>query len=133
VALAKLIHTEDPREAILRALGNALDGFDIAAQGVLVATYVRPDDIKTEGGILVPHEAVKDDQYQSKVGLVVMLGRRAFEDDEHVQWHGYRCGIGDWVVFKASDGAKMDINGVHCRLISDVHLRMKVPTQDAVF
>ena len=117
----------------MRALGDALNGFDVAAQGVLVATYIRPDDVKTEGGILIPHEAVKDDTYQSKVGLVVKLGRRAFLDDEHVQFHGYRCDPGDWVVFKASDGSKMEINGIHCRLISDVHLRMKIPTPDSVY
>jgi co-chaperonin GroES (HSP10) len=129
----RLIHNEAPALAIWRELGDALDGFDIAAQGVLVATYLRPDDIKTAGGVLVPHAAVKDDAYQSKVGLVVKLGRRAFENDEHVQWHGYKCDVGDWVAFRASDGMKMEINGVHCRLISDVHLKMKIPHADAVY
>jgi hypothetical protein len=136
MALVRLVHAEDPRETIMRALGHSIDDFDIAAQGVLVATYKRPDEIKTEGNIIVPTEVVKDDEYQSKVGLVVKLGRTAFVDDEHVQWHGYRCDVGAWVVFRASDGMKMAIGGpggVHCRLISDVHLKMKVPHADAVF
>ena len=131
----KLIHTEAPSLKIWRELGS-LDGFDIAAQGVLVATYKRPDDIKTEGNVILAHAVVKDDEFQSKTGLVVKLGRRAFIDDEHVQWHGYRCDVGDWVMFKASEGLKMEIpgsGGVHCRLISDVHLKMKVPHADAVF
>jgi hypothetical protein len=132
MGLAKLVHKDDPREAILRELGS-LDGFDIAAQGVLVATYIRPDDIRTEGNILLPHAVVKDDEFQSKTGLVVKLGRRAFVDDEHVQWYGYRCDPGDWVTFRASDGMKMLINGTHCRLMADVYLKMKVPHADAVF
>lgn len=137
MALAyKLMHTEEPAKRIWRELGTALDGFDISNQGVLVATYERPADIKTEGGVLMPHQVVKDDRFQSKSGLVVMLGRRAFVDDEHIQWHGFRCDIGDWVMFKASEGIKMEIpgpGGVHCRLISDVYLKMKIPHADAVF
>ena len=130
--IQKLVHKEDPREVILRQLGS-LDGFDIAAQGVLVATYLRPDDIKTEGGVLIPHAVVKDDPFQSKSGLVVKLGRRAFEDDEHIKWHGYRCDPGDWVAFRASDGMTVTINGTHCRLIADVHLKIKIPHADSVF
>jgi co-chaperonin GroES (HSP10) len=133
MGLAKLVHKEDPAAAIWRELGDALDGFDIAAQSVLLGTYLRPDDVQTEGGILIPHAAVKDDAYQSKVGLVLKLGRRAFVDDEHVAWNGYRCDVGDWVVFRASDGMKLQIREVHCRLISDVYLKMKVPTADAVY
>jgi hypothetical protein len=86
----RLAHKEDPKDVILRELGDALDGIDIAAQGCLIATYLRPDDVKTHGGILIPHEAVKDDTYQSKVGLVVKLGRRAFQEDEHMR--GRRLG-----------------------------------------
>jgi hypothetical protein len=132
----KLVHAEAPALAIWRELGNVLDDFDIAAQGVLVATYKRPAGIKTAGGVEVPQEVVKDDEFQSKTGLVVKLGRRAFTDDEHIQWNGYRCDVGDWVVFRGSDGMKMAIGGpggVHVRLISDVHLKMKVPHADAVF
>lgn len=132
----RLAHSEDPRDSILRELGDLLDGFDIAAQGVLVATYKRPDDVRTTGNVIVPHAAVKDDEFQSKTGLVVKLGRRAFVDDEHVQFHGFRCDVGDWVMFKASDGVKMSIGGpggVHCRLIADVYLKIKVPHADAVY
>lgn len=134
MALARrLVHKEDPGDAIRRELGDVLDDFDIAAQGVLVATYKRPDDIQTTGKILLPHEAVKDDEFQSKVGLVVKLGRRAFMDDEHIQWHGFRCGLGAWVMFRSSDGIRMEVSGVHCRLISDTYLKMKIPHPDAVF
>jgi hypothetical protein len=132
----KLVHAEPPAQAIWRELGDQLDGFDIAAQGVLVATYKRAAGTKTAGGVEVPEEVVKDDEFQSKTGLVVKLGRRAFVDDEHVQWYGYRCDPGDWVIFRGSDGLKMAIGGpggVHCRLIADVHLKMKVPHADAVF
>jgi co-chaperonin GroES (HSP10) len=136
MALHKLVHAEAPAKVIWRELGNGLDGFDIAAQGVLVATYKRPDDVKTQGNVIIPNAVVKDDEFQSKTGLVVMLGRRAFEDDEHIKWWGYRCDVGDWVIFRASDGLKMAIGGpggVHCRLMSDVFCKIKVPHADAVF
>jgi co-chaperonin GroES (HSP10) len=129
----KLAHKEDPATVIWLALGNALDEFDIAAQGVLIAMYERPDDVKTEGGILLPHAHVKEDEYQSRVALVVKLGRRAFTDDEHVKWDGYHCEVGDWVALRSSDGMKLSVRGVHCRLISDVYLKLKIPHADAVF
>lgn len=129
----KLAHTEDPADVIWRELGNALEGFDIAAQGVLIAMYERPDDVKTQGGILLPHQHVKEDEYQSRVAMVVKLGRRAFTDDEHVKWDGYRLEPGDWVALRSSDGMKLNIKGLHCRLISDVYLKLKVPHADAVF
>lgn len=136
MGLLTLVHKEDPAAVIWREIGDGLKGFDIAAQGVLVATYKRADDAMTSGGVLLAHQVVKDDEFQSKVGLVVKLGRRAFEDDEHVKWYGYRCDVGDWVMFKASEGLKMAIGGsggAHCRLLSDVFLKMKVPHADAVF
>jgi hypothetical protein len=133
VVASRLVHSEDPREVILRGLGASLDGFDIAAQGVLIGVYLRPDDVKTAGNVILPHAVTKEDEYQSKSGLVVKLGRRAFVDDEHVKWFGYKCDVGEWVTFRASDGMKMLINGVHCRLISDVMLKMKIPHADAVF
>ena len=90
----------------------------------------------TSGGVMLAHQVVKDDEFQSKTGLVVKLGRRAFVDDEHVQWHGYRCDVGDWVIFKASEGMKMAIGGsggAHASLLSDVFLKIKVPHADSVF
>lgn len=134
--LYTLVHSEPPAKAIWRELGDGLEGFDIAAQGVLVATYKRPDDIKTTGNVLLPHQVVKDDEFQSKVGLVVKLGRTAFIDDDKVQFNGFKADVGDWVVFKASEGLKMEIpgpGGVHCRLLADVYLKMKVPHPDAIF
>ena len=31
--------------------------------------YERPDDVETQGGILLPHQVVKEDEYQGKVGV----------------------------------------------------------------
>lgn len=132
----KLVHAEAPAKKIWRELGNSLDEFDIAAQGVLIATYKRDAGVMTQGGIEIPQEVVKDDEFQSKTGLVVRLGRTAFKDDDKVQFNGFRCDVGDWVIFRASDGMKMLIGGpggVHCRLIADVYLKVKVPHADAVF
>ena len=50
-----------------------------------------------------------------------------------MKWDGYRLQPGDWVALRSSDGMKLNIKGLHCRLISDVYLKLKVPHADAVF
>jgi co-chaperonin GroES (HSP10) len=104
-------------------------------QNVLIATYLRPEAM-TEGGIAVPHEVIKDDNFQSKVGLVLKVGHTAFHDDEKVKFGGFSAKPGDWVVFRASDGLRMAIGGPgghEARLIPDVHIKMVLDHPDAIF
>ena len=135
--LAKLVHEKDPAQVIWETVGD-LSKFKLAVQSCLVGTYMRPADIKTKGGIFVPNEVSKDDEYQSKVGMIILKGKRAFVDDpeNNIFWDGYAPPVGAWVVFRASDGLKCQIpgpGGLHCRVISDVYLRMQIPHPDMVF
>ena len=139
--LMKIVHLEDPRGAIWRkvdqALTDGLASFEIQLQGVLIATYIRPTEAKIEGSsLLVPHEVVKDDPYQSKVGMVLKRGPTAFVDDGNCQFHGFNCEPGDWVLFRASEGLKFSLGGsggIDCRLLADVYVKMKFPHPDMVF
>jgi hypothetical protein len=38
--------------------------------------------------------------------------------------------VGDWVMYRVSDGYSIDINETHCRLLEDVHIkgRLSDPT-----
>ena len=65
-------HDVDPRDAILKNLGDILDGYEILVNEVLVATYRRPE--KTASGFFLPRKTLEEDLFQSKCGLVVKVG-----------------------------------------------------------
>jgi len=135
--------TADPKQLILDQLGD-LSGLEIANNEVLIATYMRPE--MTAGGIVLPHQNLKEDQYQGKVGLVVKIGVACrFERiDAHT---GVKFGIPialhDWVVVRTSDTWTLEVNGrtnssdprefVKCRLVFDDQIRMKVPRPGMVW
>ena len=120
------------KEAIIKALGD-LDGAEVFYNQILVATRPRPR-IGTLGGQkwYQPDEKIQEDEYQSKVGLVVMMGPTAFEDTDDVTYDGQRVNIGDWVVYSVKDGAQILIHQVHCRLLGPQHIRMRLKDPDMV-
>lgn len=132
LAPMRIVHERDPKQAIMNDVGP-LDDIEVLHQYVLLGKYVRPAGLKTLGGIELPEEVVKDDRYQTKVGLVLKLGARAFYDDETVKFHGFQPDIGDWVAFRPSDGMSMQIGKHECRLVPDVHIKLRLKHPDAVF
>lgn len=116
--LAAMKHDVDPRDALLAKLGNALDGFEIADNFVLIATYRRPE--KTQGGIILTSGVLTEDIHQCKAGLVVKMGPSVDFPLLDIKLH-------DWVVLKPSDGWAMEIltkgEPVHCRLALDTQIR----------
>lgn len=94
----------DPRGALLRAVGD-FTGLKVAAQQVLVAQYIRPE--KTKGGIIRTDRSLGEDRFQGKVGLVLMVGSLAFQDDAVNKFGGFKVEPGDWAVFRPSDGLEM--------------------------
>jgi co-chaperonin GroES (HSP10) len=131
LARMSIVHDEDPRKVIWREVGD-LGGIEPLYQGVLVAIYVRPAT-RTPGGIEIPETVVDEDRFQAKAGMVLKVGRRAFVDDGPLQFHGFRVEPGDWVVYRPSDGLKMQIGSRECRLIPDVHLKMTITHPDLVY
>lgn len=131
ISRMKIVHLEDPVEAILREVGD-LTGIEPLNQQVLVAIYIRPAT-QTTGGVYIPETVTDEDRFQSKVGLVLKRGPRAFVDDGPVKFYGFKLGLGDWAVFRPSDGIKMQIGERDCRLIPDVHFRCKLQHPDQVY
>ena len=76
---------------------------------------------------------VKDDRYQTKVGLVLKLGHTAFKDDDNVKFHGWRPNLLDWVAYQPSDGMTLQIGRHECRLIPNVHIKLRLKHPDAIF
>ena len=75
----------------------------------------------------------KEDEYQGKVGLVLKKGPLAFVDDDKTSFEGQDASIGDWVVFRSSDGWALNVNGILCRMLQDIQVRLTVPSPDTVF
>jgi co-chaperonin GroES (HSP10) len=126
----KMQHAVDPREDLWKQIGN-LDDIKIYNNWVLLAVYKRPE--KTVGGILITDHTRKEDEYQGKVGLVVKKGPVAFVDDERTSFAGQNVDLGDWVVFRTSDGWALEVHGVLCRMVQDTQIRLTVPNPDDVF
>jgi co-chaperonin GroES (HSP10) len=123
-------HEEDPRERMLRDIGP-LDGVEIFNNLVLVALYERPET--TKGGIILPETAKAEDEYQGKVGLVVKLGPTAFKDPENKWFVDQDVKIGDWLVFHASDGRRIDLNNTKFRYLQDTAIKFRVDHPDRVW
>lgn len=119
----------DPKQDIFDKVGD-LNEIQMMNANILVGIYIRPE--RTRGGIIV-QTAQKEDQFQGKVGLVLAIGPLAFQDDETNKFGGQQLQVGDWVMFRASDGDALDINGQRCRLLQDVTVRMKIAQPDSVY
>jgi co-chaperonin GroES (HSP10) len=75
----------------------------------------------------------KEDRIQSKVGLVVKMGPDALEDSSGTWFKGMNIKVGDWVVFRPSDGWSITVNKVLCRMIDDTNIRGRVAHPDQVW
>lgn len=122
-SLGEAASSGDLKGSILKAIGD-LDDVDIMFNMVLVACYVRSN--KTKGGIILTDQAIDEDVYQGKVGLVVKLGPNAFESDDEFDFHGQTAQIGEWVVHKVGDAWPVQVGEWPCRLVRDSSIRMKV-------
>jgi hypothetical protein len=74
-----MLHEEDPREAILKRVGD-LSGVDVFGSDMLVAIYKRPE--KTKSGLILADSTRTEDVHQGKVGLVVKMGPFCYVDDD---------------------------------------------------
>jgi len=133
-----MLHEEDPREAILKRVGD-LSGVDVFGSDMLVAIYKRPE--KTKSGLILADSTRTEDVHQGKVGLVVKMGPFCYVDDDGNKFRDIN--VGDWVVFRPSDGWRVTLNTlqrsiskddtVDCRIVSDGSVRMRVLDPDFIY
>ena len=132
-----MLHEVDPREEILQKVGD-LSGVEVFGNDILVAIYKRPQ--KTKSGIILADTTRDEDRYQGKVFLVLKLGPTAYIDDEGSKFRDIK--EGDWVVGRTSDGWAVTLNStagntsresaIDCRVITDINIRMRVSSPDAI-
>jgi co-chaperonin GroES (HSP10) len=126
----KMTHKEDPKTQIIEAVGD-IDGLDLMNVKVLVGIYVRPQ--KTAGGIYLTDKTVEEDRYQGKVGLILKTGPKAFIDPKGEWFNGEKFSVGDWVVFRPSDGWSVTVNGYPCRILDDSSIQSKETVPDRIW
>lgn len=120
----------DPADIIKTAIGD-ISTLELTGVQVLVGTYIRPQ--KTRGGIILTDKIRDEDLYQGKTGLVLKVAPGAFVDGgPDTKFNGFKAEVGDWVFYRVSDGFSLTINGHHCRIIEDVHVRGRLPNPDMV-
>jgi co-chaperonin GroES (HSP10) len=120
-------HNGDPRKKLKEQIGN-IDNIEIFNNQILLAVYIRPQ--KTKSGIYLPDSTVGEDQYQSKVGLLLKKGATAFVDEENRWFRDAEFELDDWLVFRPSDGWAITINNTLCRVLDDTAVRMRVQQPD---
>ena len=129
MAKLKMVHAVDPREELMAALGDLSD-IKIFNNYILVAVYKRPERLAS--GLFISDVTRKEDDYQGKVGLVVKKGPLAFEDDDRTSFRGQNVDVGDWIAFRVSDGWSLEVNGVMCRMLQDIQIRLRLPAPDVI-
>ena len=134
---ALMLHDEDPKELILSRAGD-LENVEVFGSDVLVALYIRPQ--KTKSGIILSDETRSEDKWQGKAGLILKLGPTAYCDEDGNKFRDLK--EGDWVVFRPSDGWPVTLNAansvaskdaISCRVVNDIHIRMRVSSPDAIY
>jgi co-chaperonin GroES (HSP10) len=125
-----MLHEKAPDMAILEAVGNIGD-IAVLNNQVLVGIYFRPK--KTRGGIILTDNTVSEDQYQSKVGLILAKGPQAFVDPDKKWFGDTKFKVGDWIVFRPSDGWNIAVNGYQCRMLEDFSVKMKISNPDIIY
>ncbi len=122
--------SKNPKLEIIKLIGD-LSTVDIKYNMILLATYFRPE--KTAGGIIRPDSNKDEDEWQGKVGLVMKLGKLAYQDDADTQFGDEKVEIGEWVVYRIADTWSLNINGYPCRMIKDSSIKMTVKDPNMVF
>ncbi len=128
--IEQISQARDPKRAILEAVGD-LSKQEVFSDLVLVGTYIRNE--RTAGGIIRPHEVLKEDEWQGKVGLVLKTGPIAYADWEDDNQRGQNAQLHSWVVYAIKDGWPVQINGTPCRFVPYDKLRMRLTDPSMVF
>lgn len=128
VGAPKVKYDEVDAKARLLGLVGDVDEYKPLNNKVLVAVYMRPD--KTKGGIIID---TKEDEWQSKIGLIIACGGAAFDNTDGKWFQGTQPKLHDWISFKGSSGTHMQINGHPCRIFTDLQFDMVVPAPDSIW
>ncbi len=126
--LMKMSHDIDPRDELLKKFEPYTKDLQLTGCAVLVAIYKRPE--KTKGGLILTDAYRDEDEFQGKVGLIIKM-------NNFTEFNlGCEYKVGDWVMFRASDGMPFllgEKDGI-CRAFKDHRtILMKIPEPDIIW
>lgn len=126
--LYEMAKSRDPKQAIINAVGDAIDKIHPRNNELLVGTYISSDVISTIKGVdgkvieLIKADMNKaEDVWQGNLGLVLKKGPMAFKDDERldIYWDGQDVEQYQWVLFRYSASWETHLNGASVRFVQD--------------
>lgn len=123
-------HETDPAKKITEEIAD-LNSVELFNNQVLVGVYIRPQ--KTKSGLYLSDKTTDEDRYQSKVGLLLKAGPNAFEPNSEGWFKGETFNLGDWLVFRPSDGWQITVHGVLCRILLDTQIKGRIKNPDEVW
>lgn len=124
LAVDRLSKALDPKAGILAEIGaDTIADYQLFDDDLLLGTYIRPE--RTKGGIWLTDKAKDEDRYQGKAGLLIKAGPAAWKYDVSGQYpfEGEVPALHSWLVYRASEGWEISLNGVSCRIIRARHIR----------
>jgi co-chaperonin GroES (HSP10) len=124
-----MAHEEDPAKLLMNKID--VGGIEVFHNQVLLAIYMRPE--KTASGLYLTKAHVDEDRYQSKIGLLLAAGPMAFKDPDGVWFQGLEFKVGDWLLFRPSDGYNVTVSKEPCRLLIDTNIKGRVSHPDLIY
>jgi co-chaperonin GroES (HSP10) len=123
MGVMQMDHTIDPKEVIFQKIKPFIDSVETVGAKLLLAHYERPQT--TKGGLVLAESTRGEEAYQGKAGLIIKFGKMAFDDKDKDYFGDRLPQLGDWVIFRPSDGFPVDMGLSHsskvsCRILEDV-------------
>jgi len=87
-------------------------------QGYKLLIAIPKLEEKTSGGVIIPDKLKGMEQTASIIGLVIALGKAAYNDADKFP-DGPYCKEGDFVIFRSYSGTRVKLRGEEFRLIND--------------
>lgn len=133
MALMQMAHEKDPRQEIEERVKSYIDNIQLTGPQVLLGIYVRPQ--KTKGGVILTEAYRDEDVYQGKAALILKMGPHPWDQDDDNFFGNRLPQVGDWVVYRPSDGFPMDFGDKQkCRILSDRRqIKMIISSPDVVW
>lgn len=120
---------QNTKEEIHAAIGD-LSKVEVMHNQILIGIWMRSEKV---GAIYLPDATRDEDRWQGKVGLVLKKGPLAFKGDGSTDFAGQDVHEDDWLIYRVSDGFAIDINGTHCRLLEDIHIKGRVSDPSVIY
>ena len=115
---------------------DELNELEVFHNQLIVVKFIRT---KVSASIYAANSTQTEDKWQGKVGLVIKLGPSAFVDEPGFSFHGTKAAVGDWVIYRNTDGYDMDykaegaVEKINLRWIEDAQIKGRTTRPQAIW